>query len=129
MALNACLCNAIHSQTLCTAKDMLMMLRARGVVADETTINSVLSAARASPVPHSQQELNWVLEECIRMGAKPSEQLLLNMIQASEDDQDMPQAVWVAAFAVNYRLLPRNGLLHMLNLVNQSVGSHLCPPD
>ena len=119
---NVTLRSAIFSNRLSIARDLMVEMRSRGVACNERTIFTILSAGRWSNNRHSQQEMNWVLEESIKLGARPREKVLNDLINAALWKGDIAQAVWYLGLCVTYRLVHSNRSLEIIRKIDSKVG-------
>ncbi len=122
---NVSLRSAIFSNRLSTARDLIQEMRSRGMSCNERTIFTILNAGRWSNNRHSQQEMNWVLEESIKLGARPREKVVLDLIHSAVGQGDVAQAVWYLGLCVTYRLVRPNRSMEIIQDLDSKVNIHL----
>ncbi len=118
---NVSLRSAIRSNRLSTARDLIQEMRSQGISCNERTIFTILNAGRWSNNRHSQQEMNWILEESIKLGARPREKVVLDLIHSALGQGDVAQAVWYLGLCVTYRLVHPKRSLEMIQDLDSKV--------
>jgi pentatricopeptide repeat protein len=118
---NVSLRSAIFSNRLSIARDLMIEMRQSGISCNERTIFTILSAGRLCNNRHSQQEMNWVLEESIKLGARPREKVLNDLVNSALWKGDIAQAVWYLGLCVTYRLAHPNLSLDLIRKLDTKV--------
>ena len=103
------------------AKELIQEMKVHGVHCNEHTIFTILNAERWSNSSHLQQEINWILEESIKLGARPRQQVVFELIRSALGRGDLAQAVWYLGLCVTYRLVHPNLSLEIIQNIDAKV--------
>ena len=118
---NVSIKSAIFSNRLSMAKELIQEMKVHGVHCNEHTIFTILNAERWSNSSHLQQEINWILEESIKLGARPRQQVVFELIRSALGRGDLAQAVWYLGLCVTYRLVHPNLSLEIIQNIDAKV--------